>query len=331
MRGVDRRHHSGGAPMAAMSDEGRPERECRSAEYDSGAAMPFVERPLLFDCEGERLVGILAVPERAARVAVVVIVGGPQYRAGSHRQFVKLARHLAAGGFPTMRFDYRGMGDSTGAPRTFEERSPDIAAAIDAVRANCSGVASVVLWGLCDAASAALDYWHSAPDPRVVAMTLLNPWVRSETTLAKAHLKHYYAQRLVSKEFWAKLFSGGLAPAEALAAFARNLARTFSHPQRDSSRAKEAFQERMAAALRAFPGPVLLILSGDDLTAQEFLEYADQDPRWGGLLERPALERHDLPAADHTFSNEEAAGEVEACTLSWLCASVLNESRSRPR
>jgi len=313
-----------------MSDEG-PERTCRSAEYDGGARTPFVERPLLFECQGERLVGILALPENAARVAVVVIVGGPQYRAGSHRQFVKLARRLAAGGFATMRFDYRGMGDSTGAARTFEECSPDIAAAIDAVRANCSAVESVVLWGLCDAASAALDYWHSARDPRVLAMTLLNPWVRSEATLAKAHLKHYYAQRLVSKEFWAKLFSGGLAPTEALAAFARNLARTFSRVQRDSSHAKEAFQERMAAALRAFPGPVLLILSGDDLTAKEFLEYAEGHPGWGGLLKRPALERHDLPAADHTFSNEEAADEVEACTLSWLCASVVNGSRLPPR
>lgn len=309
-----------------MSAKSRPEREYRNAEHE-GAPVPFVERPVLFDCEGERLVGILALPESPARVAVVVIVGGPQYRAGSHRQFVQLARHLAAAGFPTMRFDYRGMGDSTGAARTFEECGPDIAAAIGVVRAHCPGVERFVLWGLCDAASAALDYWHSARDPRVVAMALLNPWVRTETTLAKAHLKHYYARRLVSKEFWAKLCSGGLAPAEALGAFARNLARAFSRPQRALGPAKEAFQYRMAAALREFPGPVLLILSGDDLTAKEFLEYAHADPGWRGLLERAGLERHDLPGADHTFSNAGAAGEVEACTLSWLGASVANGSR----
>ena len=42
----------------------------------------------------------------------------------------------------------------------------------------------------------------------------------------------------------------------------------------------EAFQDRMAAGLRAFPAPLLLILSGDDLTAKEFLEYAQSDAGW---------------------------------------------------
>ena len=319
MRGADRRDDRGGASVAAMSAQGRSEGEIRSAEPE-GNAGSFDERPLFIDCEGERLVGILAVPRTPARVAVVVIVGGPQYRAGSHRQFVQLTRRLAGAGFPVLRFDYRGMGESTGAPRTFEECGPDIAAAIGAVRANCAGVEHVVLWGLCDAASAALDYWHSVRDPRVAAMALLNPWVRSEATLAKTHVKHYYAQRLFSREFWAKLLSGGVAPVEALRTFARNFTRAFARPQGASGRVSEAFQDRMAAGLRAFPGPVLLILSGDDLTAKEFLEYAQSGPGWQGLLERAGLERCDLPGADHTFSNTGAAGEVEARTLSWLVA-----------
>ena len=43
--------------------------------------------------------------------AVLVVVGGPQVRAGSHRHFVQLARHLATHGHAVMRFDVRGMGD----------------------------------------------------------------------------------------------------------------------------------------------------------------------------------------------------------------------------
>jgi exosortase A-associated hydrolase 1 len=289
--------------------------------------MPFVEQPLLFPCEGDELVGVLALPEGAARVAVIVIVGGPQYRAGAHRQFVRLARRLAGAGFPALRFDYRGMGDSTGAPRTFEECGPDIAAAIDAVRAHCPAVERVVLWGLCDAASAALEYWHSARDARIGAMALLNPWVRSETSLAKAHIKHYYTKRLASKEFWSKLVSGGVASSEALGAFARNLRRALSRPQYTSNRERQPFQKRMADGLRAFPGPVLLILSGDDFTAKEFLEFAQADPGWRGLLQRAGLERHDLPHADHTFSNGGSASEVEARTLSWLEASVTSALR----
>ena len=75
----------------------------------------------------------------------------------------------------------------------------------------------------------------------------------------------------------------------------------------------------MAAALRAFPGPVLLILSGDDLTAKEFLEYAALDAGWRGLLQR---RRHraarPCPAPITRFRRPEAAGEVESRTLSWL-------------
>ena len=46
----------------------------------------------------------------AASRGMLIVVGGPQYRAGSHRQFTLLARDVAATGVPTMRFDYRGMG-----------------------------------------------------------------------------------------------------------------------------------------------------------------------------------------------------------------------------
>jgi hypothetical protein len=45
---------------------------------------------------------------------VVIIVVGPQYRAGLHRQFVSLARTLSTAGFLVLRYDYRGMGDSDG-------------------------------------------------------------------------------------------------------------------------------------------------------------------------------------------------------------------------
>ena len=78
------------------------------------------------------------------------MVGGPQYRVGSHRQFVLLARDLAADGFPVFRFDYRGMGDSEGEFRGFEHVEDDIAAAVEAFRSASPGLREIVLWGLCD-------------------------------------------------------------------------------------------------------------------------------------------------------------------------------------
>src|SRR5690606_34644237 len=105
---------------------------------------------------------------------VLIIVGGPQYRVGSHRQFVLLARYLAERGIPVMRFDYRGMGDSDGDMRTFEHVGKDLGSDIDYFFSECSFLKDIVIWGLCDAASAALFYAHQ--DRRISGLVLLNPW-----------------------------------------------------------------------------------------------------------------------------------------------------------
>ena len=112
-------------------------------------------RSVVFTCRSETLVGILhEVPHKKAR-GVLIVVGGPQYRVGSHRQFVFLAQELARQGIPVFRFDYRGMGDSTGDLQGFEGIEADIRSAIDAFFASCSGLVEVTIWGLCDAATAA--------------------------------------------------------------------------------------------------------------------------------------------------------------------------------
>jgi alpha-beta hydrolase superfamily lysophospholipase len=82
------------------------------------------------------------------------------------------------------RFDVRGMGDSEGAARSFESIERDIGAAVDCLQRRMPGTERVVLWGLCDGASAALLYWHTTQDVRVSGLSLLNPWVRSEASLA---------------------------------------------------------------------------------------------------------------------------------------------------
>jgi exosortase A-associated hydrolase 1 len=281
----------------------------------------YQERAVLFACQDEHLVGILAEPANdtlRGDVGLVVVVGGPQYRVGSHRQFLHLSRSLVEAGIPVLRFDVRGMGDSTGEPHDFEHITPDIGAAIDTLQTHAPQVRRVVLWGLCDGASAALLYRDATGDERVHGVCVLNPWVRSEASLARAHVKHYYADRLRQGEFWTKLLSGKVAMS-ALAGLWRNL-RTMARGNRigDATPSNASFQHSMARAYRALDGKTLLLLSGEDYTAREFLEYAATDASWKGLLESSAGTRHDLAHADHTFSNAELRSKVEKLTLDWL-------------
>lgn len=282
------------------------------------AQVNFVERALMFECGGETLVGILADPASPATIGALVIVGGPQYRVGSHRQFVLLSRQLATGGVAAMRFDYRGMGDSTGSPTSFEEVTEDIVAAIDAMQASCPTVKRIVLCGLCDAASATLTYWQATRDVRVAGMVLLNPWVRSENSIARTRVKHYYGRRFLQKEFWAKLAGGRVDVGEAIREVIGSLMAARRRQSAPAPESVSTFQDLMANGLGTFDGPVLLILSGRDLTAKEFLEYAMSNPLWTGLLDRPELVRHDIDDADHTFSSNRWRREVETLTVNWL-------------
>jgi exosortase A-associated hydrolase 1 len=261
------------------------------------------------------MLGIVSLPPPGTpvqRTAVVVVVGGAQYRVGSHRQFVLLARCLAAAGHPVLRFDLPGMGDSPGEFTPFEATPPHIGAAIDALQTACPGANQVVLWGLCDGASASLLYVQATADPRVAGLALLNPWVRSEASLAKTRVKHYYRQRLLSADFWQKLLRGGVGW-PALRSLFGNLARMGG-----AQAQPQAFQHRMAEGWRSFTGPVLLLLSERDLTAQEFAEYADAQPAWAGWRQKAGVAQQRVAEADHTCSSASAREAVEQGTLRWL-------------
>jgi exosortase A-associated hydrolase 1 len=278
--------------------------------------MRYDELPVLFACAGESLFGIVARPAQPAETGVLVIVGGPQYRVGSHRQFVHLSRFLAAAGIACMRFDYRGMGDSGGTMRTFEEVSEDIRVALDRFLVTVPEAKRVVLWGLCDAASAACFYAPS--DSRVAGVALLNPWVRTEAGEAAAYLRHYYLQRLLSAAFWRKLIGGGLRIGDSARGLRGNLAKA-------SMRNGEAtLSARMAEGLAKFEGPILVVLSEADLVAAEFRD-ASKSTFWRRILDASRTRSREIAGATHTFSSEAWRDDVARATLEWVRALPARE------
>jgi exosortase A-associated hydrolase 1 len=182
-----------------------------------------------------------------------------------------------------------------------------------------------VLWGLCDGASAPLC--QAGLDPRVTGLVLLNPWVRTDHSIAKTTLKHYYRARLLDAELWRKILQGQFDYAGAVRSFAALVAAAFrsgrARPAAGvaaSSGAPLPLPERMAAGLAAFRGEVLLILSGADLTAREFSDMAAASPTWRKLLASPRVTRRDLPDADHTCSRRVWRDQVALWTCDWVRA-----------
>jgi exosortase A-associated hydrolase 1 len=283
------------------------------------------ERALAFQCQESWLYGILHIPEDIGPRGVLIVVGGPQYRVGSHRQFTLLARHLAASGVPAMRFDCRGMGDSEGEPRTFEDMEEDVRCAIDTFLKEVPTLNELVIWGLCDAASAALFYAYR--DERVTGLVLLNPWVRTDQGAAKVYLKHYYMARLFQPELWNKIWQGKFSYGKAIGSLSQIVGSVLGEKRErvmdgnaDNGEPRKTLPlpERMLAGLSRFNGKILLILSGNDLTAQEFSDLVEGSAEWRRLLASPGVSRQEIPEANHTFSRQEWKEQVVTWTSAWI-------------
>ena len=273
------------------------------------------ERVVTFRSAHRMLLGILHEPAGASGTGIVILVGGPQYRVGSHRMFVRMAREFARRRYPVLRFDFAGMGDSEGIFAGFEHLDGDVRAATDALSAACPALERIVLVGLCDGATAAAYY--ASTDGRVRGAVLLNPWVHTETGQAKTYLWHYYPRRLLQRDFWRALIGGEVSVAASIADFAAKLARLL--PGRKDGRAVAgSFIDRMRAALEVFRGEVLLVASEKDFTAAEFTALLSSDPRWAKVRKTARLVT--LDEADHTLSRAVDMQKFCSAVCDWLSA-----------
>ena len=238
----------------------------------------YSEQTVACNLDGHALYGVFSVPEVTARTAVLIVVGGPQYRVGSHRQFVLLARYLASQGILALRFDYSGMGYSEGFPKKFYEVDADISVALDLIQQRFPQIEKTFVWGLCDAAAAIAYYAYS--DQRIDGVILLNPWVRSEASHSKALLSNYYQERLVSIDVWKELLKSPQKIVKAIGSLfmvvVRVIKSMFSRNPSNSG-VEITLEERandipsaLFKGLTNYRGKICLILSGGDLTAQEF-------------------------------------------------------------
>jgi len=135
---------------------------------------------LIFFGEENGLVGTLTMPEPTdaplRSLAVVLFNSGFVHRVGPHRMNVRMARFFARAGYPALRFDFSGLGDSARIPSredTLARSKGELVAALNAAAAN-TGVQRFVLVGLCSGTDHCINV--AMDDSRVAGIVLLDPF-----------------------------------------------------------------------------------------------------------------------------------------------------------
>jgi pimeloyl-ACP methyl ester carboxylesterase len=161
-------------------------------EYAIADLMPAaLARPVTFD----GCFGWLHMPgdSQSSDTAIVLCAGLTGDKLSAHRSFRQLAEALAADGYPTLRFDYPGAGDSLDA----DDADPwplwqqGIESAIDRLR-GWTGADRVVLIGLRIGATLAALVAERRDD--VAALVLLEPVPRGQT-----YVRQLSIERLVNR------------------------------------------------------------------------------------------------------------------------------------
>ncbi|MDB5799413.1 MAG: alpha/beta hydrolase family protein [Rhodocyclales bacterium] len=250
------------------------------------------------------LAATLHLPQGSHEVGVVMVVGGHQTRAGSHRQFLRLARRLAAEGHVSLRFDLPGLGDSAGTLLPFDDNGLALRAAIDALIQAVPSIRRVVLWGLCDGATAAALY--AVTDARIAGLVLANPWVRTGQVHAQVLVKSYYRQRLLSPTFWGKLLRGQVGVVRS----ATEWLSTWRTARSAGNTTDGDLPARLRRALSDFSGSTSIIIAEQDLTGQEFLLVAKH------IEPTVSIAIHSVEGADHTFSTQAWHQQLEDLSIS---------------
>jgi pimeloyl-ACP methyl ester carboxylesterase len=123
------------------------------------------------------LVGVYTEPERAIAPdapAVLILSAGITHRSGPFRLHAEVARRLAAQGYPCLRIDLAGIGDSAGRSDDTSEQAGTLADArlgMDFLTAH-TGISRFVLFGLCSGADD--SHQIAVRDPRVIGIIALD-------------------------------------------------------------------------------------------------------------------------------------------------------------
>ncbi|MEW9856949.1 hydrolase 1, exosortase A system-associated [Novosphingobium sp. M1R2S20] len=258
-------------------------------------------RHISFPCGADRLAGTLdgSTTAQSRETGLLLVSGGNEIRSGAWAGQAQLAARIAAEGYPVLRFDRRGCGDSEGFNGGFQTSGPDIIAALTAFRREQPQLGRVIGMGNCDAASALMLASGAGCD----GLILSNPWTfdnNSPEDSPPATVRSHYRNRLKDLGAIKRLFTGKVAIAPLLSSLV-SAAKPVS--------ASGSLTQELATGLARFKGRVRFLVAARDRTGQAFMARWDDDD---GRI-------HVCPNATHSF--------VEPHAREWLIANTLEELR----
>jgi pimeloyl-ACP methyl ester carboxylesterase len=276
------------------------------------------------------LVGTVTLPQQhSGTVGFVIVNAGVIHRIGQHRWHVKLARHMAGLGFPAIRFDPAGQGDSR-VPRdaaSFKEQGVrDARAAMDHL-ADVAGVKQFVIGGICSGAEAGFN--TALADPRVVGLWMLDGFAfpTGRTRWMRYLLKlNSMAPREIVARGWHKLVSRRPTPAVEAGSPAAAAEKVGDAPPVDRfARSLQAIADRGVAVYFLYSGSIIHLFNystqlHDRFAGHRFLESVRVDFR---------------PDIDHTVTALACQREVTRLVAAWCApfagAAPLQSPASAPQ
>jgi exosortase A-associated hydrolase 1 len=248
-----------------------------------------MRRILSFPCEGQVLAGTL--DDAPGATGLLIVSGGNEIRIGAHRGMAKLAADIAKAGFPVLRFDRRGIGDSDGENAGFLGSKSDIQAGIAAFREECPQIKRFIAFGNCDAATALV--MHQLAE--ISALLLANIWVIEPTDdlPPAAAIKARYLERIRDPKAWIGLLTGSI-----------NLRKTVSGLLKISqTKPVSGLAARVAQGLAGFDGPVTILLANRDATALAFASEWESEV-FASARSRDTIGLTRIDSASHSFASD---------------------------
>lgn len=257
------------------------------------------------------LIGILTTPTAGPEQslpAFIILNSGLIHRVGPNGQNTRLARSLASRGFPVLRFDHSGVGDSPPArdSRSIPTRWTDeIREAIDFLQESV-GIRQVAVLGNCSGASGV--FLAAVADARVTGAALINP------PIVGTGVRYYFRLMVSNPRFWARLFGRHIRLAPTLQTL---MDRIFSH-----GTLPEEYRPSREGILQAL---VSLTRRGTRLLIVSCQWDPSYDIFYRGRMGRELLDRADknmvdlelIRGANHDFSLLRNQSDLMNILLEW--------------